>query len=290
MLGKSLHVFFLMIGLMWLGACRGTDQGQEAGLVSDTTRIVSINGAVTEIIVALGLEDHIVGTDISSNYPLSMLEKPKVGHNRRISAEGVLALGPDLVMGTKEEMTPQLEEQLKAAGAKLILFEHEYSVEGVKTLISAVADSLGFVQRGDSILQALNSELAAAAAIETKEPKPKVLFIYARGTGTMMVGGEGTQAEEIIELAGGENAVEGFEDFKPLTPEALVAANPDVLLLFSSGLESLGGVQGLENVQGVHETNAGKNKRFVAMDGQLLTGFGPRLGLAVKELKEKIHE
>src|SRR5690606_3623027 len=120
--------------------------------------------------------------------------------------------------------------------------------------------------------------------------QPSVLFIYARGTGTMMVAGEDSQVESVIKLAGGKNAVSGFKDFKPLTAESLVKANPDIILLFDSGYESLGGYSGLLNVPGIQETKAGANKNFVAMDGQFLTGFGPRLGQAVTELAVKIHK
>lgn len=93
----------------------------------------------------------------------------------------------------------------------------------------------------------------------------------------------------MIELAGAENAVSGFSDFKPLTAEALVAANPDVILLFDSGLESLSGATGMMGVPGVAETQAGKNQAFISMDGQLLSGFGPRVGEAARLLNERLH-
>jgi len=279
---------FLLVLLVY--SCRN-NSGQEAkSIIGDSTRIVSINGTTTEILVGLGLGNHIVGVDVSSTYPKSMLEKPKVGHNRNMSAEGILALNPDWVIGTNNDVNPELKEQLAQSGVKVLLFDQEYSIAGTKGLITALSDSLGLKQKGDSILNVLDQDLAALDSLPKTEPKPKVLFIYARGAGTMMVGGEDTQPAKIIELAGGENAVKGFTDFKPLTSEALVAANPDVILLFSSGLESLGGTKGLLDVQGVKETNAGKNQKFVEMDGQLLTGFGPRLGQAIKELAEKIQQ
>jgi iron complex transport system substrate-binding protein len=123
----------------------------------------------------------------------------------------------------------------------------------------------------------------------SESKKPKVLFIYARGAGTMMVGGTGTQVDKVIELAGGINVAKDFADYKPLTPEALVAYNPDVILLFSSGLSSLGNEAGMMNIQGVKETNAGRNKKIIAMDGQLLSGFSSRLPIAIEELHSKIH-
>lgn len=270
-------------------SCRSSNQSASESIINDSTRIVSINGTISEILAGAGLEDHIVGVDVASTYPQSLAEKPKVGHSKKISAEGVLALKPDWVIGVRQDVNPELEEQLKASGVKILLFDQEYSVEGTKSLIGAVTDSLGLKQRGDSIISALDNDLAVLERLPKPETKPKVLFIYARGAGTMMVAGDDTQLAKVIDLAGGQHAVSGFTDFKPLTSEALVAANPDVILLFTSGLESLGGPDGLLQVQGVKETNAGKNKKFVEMDGQLLTGFSQRLGQAVKELSEKIH-
>lgn len=256
-------------------------------MAQTSPKIVSVNGTVSEILAGIGMESNIIGTDITSNYPASLKSKPKVGHNRNLSAEGILALQPDIVTGLSNELKPELVTQLKSAGIKLVLFTQTYSADGTRKLIKEVAAAFGKPQKADPLIKKLNSDLAAAAKI-SKGTKPKVLFIYARGTGTMMVAGEGTQMQQIIEMAGGANAVTGFTDFKPLTPEALVAANPDVILLFSSGMDSLGGATGLLNVQGVAQTNAGKNKRFVTMDGELVSSFGPRLGLAVGELAQKI--
>lgn len=265
----------------------GKDTGG-AGL-PDSTKIVSLNGSVSEVLAGLGLEKNIVGTDITSNYPESLKSKPKVGHNKNINAEGVMALQPDLIIGIKKEITPALVAQFKAAGVKLLLVDQEYSVAGTKNLIHILADSLHQVAKGDSIINVLEGDLKKVKPAQDQVKKPKVLFIYARGTGTMMVGGTGTQVDKAIQLAGGVNAVTAFADYKPLTAEALVEANPDVILLFDSGLQSLGGAAGLAKVQGVKETNAGKNNKIITMDGELLSSFGPRLGIAIQELASKIQ-
>lgn len=258
--------------------------------ITDSTKIVSTNGTLSEVLVDLGFENNIVGVDVASTYPASLQQKPKIGHNRDISAEGVLALGANLVVGVTAMIKPEVAEQIQASGTNLLLFDHQYDVAGTKQLIRAVADSLQRPAKGDSILAELDSDLALADSIVAQSgSKPKVLFIYARGTGTMMVAGQRTQLDEMIELAGGVNAVQGFHDFKPLTSEALIAANPDVILLFDSGLSSLGGIEGLLQVQGINQTNAGKNRKVVEMDGQFLTGFGPRLGKAILELAKKIR-
>src|SRR5690606_4088682 len=127
--------------------------------------------------------------------------------------------------------------------------------------------------------------------IETVKPfdnKPKILFIYARGARNLMVSGTATPLPSMIELAGAENAAAALTDCKHLTPEALLTTNPDVILMFEKGLQSIGGIDGLLKIEGISTTNAGKNKKVVTMDGQFLSGFGPRLGDAVVELHNKI--
>jgi iron complex transport system substrate-binding protein len=248
-------------------------------------RIVSLSGTTSEIICALGKQAQLVGVDVTSTYPAALEKLPRVGHSRNISAEGVLALSPTLVVGTTESLKPEVAAQLKSAGVTVQLFRQDYSVAGTKQLVKDVAAAFGASAQVPAVLKKLDADLAQA---RKPAKAPKVLFIYARGTGTMMVAGTGTQAAKVIELAGGQNAVTDFADFKPLTAEALVAANPDVLLLFDSGLASLGGKAGLEKIPGIAQTTAGKTGRVVEMDGQLLTGFGPRLGLAVTELGQKL--
>lgn len=249
-------------------------------------RIVSLSGTISEIICDLGRQSQLVGVDVTSTYPAALEKLPKVGHNRTISAEGVLAQNPTLVIGTTESLKPEVAAQLKSAGVRVELFKQTYSVAGTKQLINDVAAAFGASAQAPALLKKLDAQLTQ---VRKPAKAPKVLFLYARGMGTMMVAGQGTQVEKIIQLAGGQNAATGFAEFKPLTAEALVAANPDVLLLFDTGLQSLGGKAGLLQVPGIAQTTAGRTGRVVEMDGQLLTGFGPRLGLAATELAKKLQ-
>ena len=249
-------------------------------------RLVSLDGTISEILCDLGLQARLVGVDVTSTYPESLQKLPKVGHNRNISAEGVLAQKPTLVLTTEKAGTKaEVLDQLRAAGVQVVVFKQDFSVDGTRKLINDVATACRVPSKAKPLIRRLDSELAT---VQKATGKPKVLFIYARGTGTMFVAGRNTPVEKMIELAGGQNATPQFEDFKPLTTEAVVAANPDVILLFDSGLESLGGTSGLLNVPGVNQTAAGKAGRFVTMDGHLLTGFTPRLGKALNELAKKI--
>ncbi|MXN91419.1 ABC transporter substrate-binding protein [Flavobacterium sp. Sd200] len=246
-----------------------------------THKIVSLNGAVTEVIAALGHEKELVGVDVTSTYPESVKATAKdLGHVRTISIEGIMALNPTLIVGTDKELSPELVEKIKKSGVKAEIFTQEFTPDGAKKLIADVA---GVLEHKDysALTSKIDADLKNVKPIATA---PKVLFIYARGANMLMVSGTGTPVEKTIELAGGKNAVTDFADFKPLTPEALIKGNPDVILMFDSGLESLGGIDGVLKIPGVDKTNAGKNKKIIAMDGGLLSGFGPRVGEAATQL------
>ncbi len=258
----------------------------QCNMQAASMKIVSVNGTMSEIVCALGLESSIVGVDVTSTFPASLDKITKVGHNRQVSSEGIVALAPTLVVGLENDLKPAVIEQLTSANIKTQLFKQELSIEGTKQLIRTAGTYFNQSAKATALIAQLEKDIAA---IKKATAKKKILFIYARGTGTMMVSGTGTAVDKMIQLAGGQNAVTSFADYKPLTAEALIAANPDVILLFESGLQSLDGAEGLLKVQGISQTNAGKNKKIITMDGQLLTGFGPRVGKALTELSLKIQ-
>lgn len=252
--------------------------------VSDA-KIVSLSGAITETIAALGKGSEIVGKDVTSTFPAD-LKAQELGHVRSMTIEPIMAVSPSLILASEKDLNPELMKKIQESGIKTEFVQQEYSVEGAKNLIKKVAEILGVTD-----VQNLNDKIdAAIAQVQPIVKKPKVLFIYARGAGNLMVAGTGTPMEALIKIAGGENAVSDFTDFKPLTPEALVQGNPDVILMFDSGIQSLGGIDGILKVPGVEQTNAGKNKKVITMDGGLMSSFGPRVGEAALELNKKLIE
>jgi iron complex transport system substrate-binding protein len=249
-------------------------------------KIVTLNGGITEIVSALGHEKEIVGTDVTSTYPESLKATAKdLGHVRSMTIEPIMAVKPTLILASDKDINPELMVKIKSSGIKTEVFKQEFTVNGTKKLIADVAKAIG-----NNDYQKLNNKIDAdLKQIQPIAKKPKVLFIYARGP-MLMVSGKNTPMASLIELAGGENAVNDFEDFKPLTPEAVVKANPDVLFFFTSGLEGAGGNEGALKMPGVSQTNAGKNKKIIAMDGGLVSGFGPRLGEAAVGLNKLLIE
>ncbi|MCC9042183.1 ABC transporter substrate-binding protein [Myroides sp. M-43] len=250
-------------------------------------RIISLNGAISETLVVLGEKENIIAVDVTSTYPTDLKETAQdLGHTSKISVESIMALKPTVIYATEKDLKDDFKASLQKANIRLEILKQEFTLEGSKQLIQAVAKSLNkdnYKELQDKIDQDLEG-------VVKFEKAPKVLFIYARGAATLLVAGDKTPANSIINLAGGQNAVTEFEDFKPLTPESLLNSNPDYILMFTTGLESMGGVDGVLKIDGISKTNAGKNKKIIAMDGQLLNGFGPRVGQAAKELNKLLSE
>ncbi|MGE4347040.1 MAG: hemin ABC transporter substrate-binding protein [Flavobacteriaceae bacterium] len=273
-----------LLSLLFI-SCKNKQTENQVEVVNH--RIVSLNGAITEILVALGEKDKIVGVDVTSTYPKDIKEKTQdLGHARSVSLENVIALQPTLVLASDKDLNPELITKLQDTKIEIKIIYQEQSIEGTKQFIKDIATAVGDTDY-TSLIEKIDTDFAGLTQFEAK---PKVLFIYARGAGTLMVAGKNTPMEKIITIAGGENAVSDFEDFKPLTPEALIQSNPDYILMFEKGLESLGGIDGVLKIQGIEQTNAGKNNRIIAMDGALLSGFGPRVGQAAKELNQLISK
>jgi len=249
-------------------------------------KIVTLNGGITEIVSALGHEKEIVGTDVTSTYPETLKATAKdLGHVRSMTIEPIMAVSPTLILASDKDINPELLGKINSSGIKTEVFKQEFTVDGTKKLIADVAKAVG-----NTDYQKLNDKIDAdLKQVQPIAKKPKVLFIYARGN-MLMVAGKNTPMASLISLAGGENAINDFEDFKPLTPEAVVKANPDVLFFFATGLQGAGGNEGALKMPGVSQTNAGKNKKIIAMDGGLVSSFGPRLGEAAVGLNKLLIE
>lgn len=268
-----------------------TDAAGNEVTITDTSRVITIGGSVTEIAFALGAGDQIVARDDSSLYPPEVEALESVGYVRQISAEPVLALDPTLIITTSDAGPPEAVEQLRASGVTFLVVPHETSLEGVFATIETVAAALSREAEGAAIIERIETDFAAAQALlETVESRPRVMFVYARGAGAISVAGTDTSAATMIELAGGENAVTEYDGYQPITAEAVVTAAPDVILMLTRGLESVGGIDGMLEQPGIAQTPAGENRRIIAMDDLYLLGFSTRTGTAVLDLTTLLHE
>jgi iron complex transport system substrate-binding protein len=246
-------------------------------LAQDGQRVITLGGSVTEIAVALGAEPRLIARDTTSNYPASVETLPDVGYIRALSPENVLALAPDMIIAEGDAGPPETVEVLQSAGIPFLLMPEAKGPEGIAPKIAAVAEALGKVEEGAALAAEVAAGVAAAQARADAVTSPKrVLFILSLTGGRVMAGGEGTEAEGIIRLSGGVNAGTGFQGYKPMTDEAVIAAGPDVILMMDrEGDMAVADAEALAH-PALAETPAGKAAAVVRMDGMLMLGFGPR--------------
>nr|WP_227457134.1 ABC transporter substrate-binding protein [Micromonospora purpureochromogenes] len=262
--------------------------------VDDVSRILPVNlhGSIAEIVFGLGLGGNVIGRDTSTTFPAAA-HLPVVtpgGHD--LSAEAVLDLDPSVVLVDDGVGPPEVLRQLRAAGIPVVRVPAEPTLDGVPAHIRAIAAALGVQEAGDRLVTRVRSEIAEARRTAPAGRAPRIAFLYLRGTaGVYLIGGRGAGSDAMIEAIGGVDAgsAAGLSKFRPLTSEGLINAAPDVILVMSAGLASVGGVDGLVKLPGVAQTPAGANRRVVDMaDGTLLT-FGVRSGRVVQALARAVY-
>ncbi|OAF08452.1 hemin ABC transporter substrate-binding protein [Bradyrhizobium centrolobii] len=258
--------------------------------VDDIARTVSIGGAITEILYALGLENRLVGVDTTSLYPATALQdKPNVGYMRQISAEGVLGLNPTLILAIQGSGPRETMDVLETAKVPLVLVPETFSEEGLIEKIRLVGHAMGVDARAACLSDAVSADLAQLRALRAKVTKPvRVMFVMSLQNGRAMVAGHKTAADEIIQLAGAANAVDDYDGYKIIGDEAIVAAKPDVVLSIDRGKDSLQ-AEAVYTHPGFALTPVAANKAFITMDGLYLLGFGPRTAAAARDLSVRLY-
>jgi iron complex transport system substrate-binding protein len=274
------------------GGDGGSDSGAQPAGGRTPMKIVPLNGDLAEIVFALGLGDEVVGVDVSATYPAEAAAKPKIGYQRTLNAEGIIGLQPTIALGTEEAGPPEVIEQIEKAGVTVEILRSPKTVDDIPKRIQEVADKLAVSDKGAELAAKTAGEIEAAkATIPANKPPLRVAFLYVRGPSTSMIGGVGTRADAMITAAGATDAgtAAGVQGYKPVTPEALVTAKPDVILFLDAGLQSIGGIDGALKLPGVAQTPAGAARRIISLDDQYLLGLGPRGGNALKDLIAKLY-
>lgn len=251
-------------------------------------RVVAVGGSVTETVFALGAGDRLVARDTTSTWPPDAEALPDVGYVRRLSPEGVLSVAPDLILAEEGAGPPATVDLLAAAEIPFVTIPDATDAEGVARKVEAVGAALGLDDRAAALAASIRADMREIRERSEDIGTPaRVLFLLSAEGGRLMASGSGTAAESMIRLAGGENAVTGFEGYKPLTDEAVLAAAPDVVLMME-GRAGHGGA-GVLSHPALAATPAGRDGRLVEMDGLYLLGFGPRTAEAVADLHAALY-
>ncbi|WP_420751984.1 heme/hemin ABC transporter substrate-binding protein [Rhodococcus sp. O3] len=262
--------------------------------VTDVSRIVTADrsGTLAQTVFSLGLGANLVGRSTAS-FPASE-HLPNVtpgGHG--LNAEAILALNPTVVLTDSSIGPLAVQEQLRSAGIPVVFVDPTRTLDTVASGIEAVAAALGVPEQGAALVQRTEEEIAAASAsIPADRPAPTVAFLYLRGSAIKMLGGPGSGADALINALGARDAgtVAGLTaEFTPITSEAMIASAPDVILIMTHSLESVGGPDGLAALPGVEQTPAGKNRSIVDMDDSVLLSFGPDTGKVLAALSDALY-
>lgn len=252
-------------------------------------RVVSIGGTVTEIVYLLGAEKQIVASDTSSIYPDAALNMPKVGYQRTLSSEGVFSVHPDTLLITPAAGPAKVLQQLKDAGIELVTIDAPDTKQGILDKVTQIAKALNQEEKGRQITQDIEQafrQLKTPSAWAQRPPR--LLFVLQMG-GAPMVAGKGTAPDALFNMAGATNAVENINGYKTLTPEAILLAQPDAIIVTQQGLDRAGD-DAIWSLPGIASTPAGKAHRIVALDALLALGLGPRTPLAIDSLHQKLKD
>lgn len=246
------------------------------------SRVVVLANGVAEIIDSLGGKSIIIGRDISSS--LTTLDQiPIVTAGHQVLPEKVINLNPDLVIIDASTGPKAAIDQIRGAGIKVIQTPESWNLSDIPIKIKAVGTAIGAADAAQELIIKIENSYSSAVISN----KPRVAFLYLRGTSSIyLLGGPRSGADSLLEKIGAIDvgAITQPRPFNTLTAEALAILNPDVILVMSKGLESVGGVSGLVKLPGVAQTKAGKNKVIIDVDDSLLLSFGPRTPSLISEL------
>jgi iron complex transport system substrate-binding protein len=257
---------------------------------SKYSKVVALANGSAEIIDSLGLKKILIGRDIASTDE-SLTSVPVVTSGHQVIAEKIISLNPDLVLIDSSVGPIQALSAIRKAGIRVESIYEVWTVGAITSKVDQIAQILGVASAGEALASEINKSITAATS--EVAGKPRVAFLYLRGGNSIyLLGGKGSGADSILQTLGAIDvgAVAGSRPFAALTSESLIGKNPEIILVMSKGLESVGGVNGLVKLPGIAQTSAGKSERVIAVDDSLLLSFGPRTPSMLLKLAEALNE
>ncbi len=267
-----------------------TNSRIESAETPNYSRVVALANGSAEIIDSLGLKSILIGRDIASNEP-ALESVPVVTSGHQVVAEKIIALRPDLVIIDSSVGPSQAIATLKKSGIKVESIEEVWTVAGISQKVVAVASLLGVQKSGQLLADEIETTVLGAS--EKVSGSPRVLFLYLRGGNSIyFVGGKGSGADSLLASIGAVDvgAVANSKPFSPLTAESIISLKPEIILVMSKGLASVGGVSGLLALPGVAQTPAGKESRVISVEDSLLLSFGARTPSLLNKLAAALNE
>jgi len=294
-MNKTLIILVLAIGLSVVSCSRFHNAPTEA----KDARYVVISPIYNEIIWALGAQNSVVGIDLSTTFPPEVKNVQTVGYHRALSAEGILSLHPTAIIHDNNIGPPQVVQQLQQLNIPMKTFTAKNdSFDGTKALIREMAVYFHKEARGEELCNTLDTQRAASLEkVKQYSDHPRVAVIhFGRASNVYLIvgkggGGDGGGVSQMVELAGGQMAVESQRMQRMESPEIIAQANPDVILLTDYGYDRLNGsLDQIKALPGVGTSNAARNNRIYRIEENVLNYFGPRSGENIAKVAAIIHQ
>ncbi|TDM54277.1 heme/hemin ABC transporter substrate-binding protein [Aliivibrio fischeri] len=251
-------------------------------------RIISAGSAVTELIYALGAEDSLVAVDVTSKMPQTQ-SLPKIGYHRQLSTEGLLALQPTQIIGSNEMGPQSTLDLLSQSNVKVNIVNTTPTVQGLLNRIDEIASITQHQSQAEAIKDQVNKKVALLNSnIPSKAEQKKVIYLLLHEGRAPYVAGNDTTMDELIHLAGANNpASSSISSFKPISMEAMISMQPDVVLVSNRSIKKLKGIDKIiESIPTLASTPAGINKQIIGIDGSALVGG---LGLATLDEAARLN-
>lgn len=283
---KAVAIVTWAISLVFVSGCSSqpsaVEQIDSVDAISISTtqstqysRVVALANGSAEIIASLGHLNILIGRDVASDVAsLKSVEVVTSGH--QIVAEKILSLNPDLVIIDALSGPSSALVAIENAGIRIVKISEAWKLDEINLKVSEIAQAIGAIDDGKNLIAALQGSKSAVTQIPVGKT---IAFLYLRGGSAIyLIGGKGSGTDSLIAAIGGVDAgAQKFDNpFTPMTAEAIATLNPDLFLVMSKGLESVGGIDGLVELPGIAQTQAGKKRAIVAVDDSLLLSFGPR--------------
>ncbi|WP_409316161.1 hemin ABC transporter substrate-binding protein [Pseudomonas sp. KCJK9016] len=269
--------------------CVGLLVSHQATAAQLPQRWVSAGGALTDWVVVLGGMEKLVGVDTTSQYFEPLKALPNIGYQRNLSAEGILSLRPDILIGTEEMGPPQVISQVRSAKVQVEMFSAQPDLPTLEKNVTRLGRLLGAETQTAPLLRSYRKLLAAlaadVAAMQSKQKVPDVLLLVGSAGGKLLIAGKDTLGDWMLQRAGGHNLAT-HTGYKPFSMESLAGLDPEVLVFADRVLigEEAKAALFKENPI-LKSTRAAKAGRVLELDPSLLVGgLGPRLPIGLKNL------
>ena len=262
------------------------------GLQAERSRIVSLGGAITETLFALGAGERVIARDDTSLFPDAALELPSVGYVRTIGAEGILAMRPDLILASASAGPPEQVRILQNSGIAFQQFDELEAVPDVLRLVDSIGEAMHLETEARELAATLEERFAKSRNLAANLGKPPRVAVLMGGGNSYSAAYDGTAASALIDFAGGENVFSGLPGYKPTSVEEIVAANPDLIFITSRRPDRVGlpPVENLPPGSPLALTHAAKEGRIYWLDmGEYLL-FGPHIAKAALEFTRLLAE